>query len=145
MNTGGDPSGAYESPTDPFGGRYRDTGSASYSFGGGGTPQVSGTLVAIGHLLGWLASVVPLLLLALISATYPAVEYGWTQPDDAPSFAISALVTAAMFVVALVTGGIGRSRVRALKPAVGVVWFVVAAAVLVGGAAWLVGAHGIPL
>ncbi|UFU07693.1 hypothetical protein [Ruania halotolerans] len=145
MSAPEEPNWTFDSPTDPFGGRYRDQGSASFAFGGGGPRRISGSLLALGHLLGWLAVVVPVLLLGLVGVTFLAVEYGWVRPPDAPSFPISALVIGAIFLSTAITAGIGRTRVRRLTPVSGFAWFVVAAAFLIGGTAWMVNVHGIPL
>ncbi|WP_159623476.1 hypothetical protein [Ruania rhizosphaerae] len=126
--------------SDPFGGRYHDQG-----IGGMDRRYVSGGLVAIGHLLGWSAVLVPLLLCGLVAAAFVSVNYGWVMPDEAPSLPISVLVCAAMFLGGAITAAIGRSRVRKLRPWVGIVWYLVGAGMLVGGSAWLIGAHAIPV
>ncbi|QOR69616.1 hypothetical protein IM660_13130 [Ruania alkalisoli] len=126
--------------SDPFGGRYHDQG-----IGGMDRRYVSGMLVSVGHLLGWSAVLVPLLVFGLVGAAFISVDYGWVMPTGAPSLPMAVLVCAGMFLGGAITAAIGRSRVRKLRPWAGVIWYVVAAGMLLGGSAWLIEAYGIPV
>jgi len=130
--------------SDPFGGKYQDTG----PFGprrASAQGFISGGVMAAGMFLGFSSVIASALTALLVLLREVATKTGWSIPASAPSVAVNLVVLAVLAVAGLVAAVAARRLATARRTAAALVALAAGVLVLGGGLWWVFTTNGLPL